>query len=123
MVTRTKIFLRRHIESEICESHDFIFPDLDKEIRSKEKVSVLTSNVSTQPSNREIGTPRFEHFSTWNSLVSAITFLKARITNTAPKDVDGRLKAEKFILKSVQREMYKDEIICLRKGEHIAKKQ
>ncbi|XP_062566124.1 uncharacterized protein LOC134228483 [Saccostrea cucullata] len=89
-----------------------ISPDMDKEIRPEVNVK-----------KTEIHTPlvtRFEHFSTWKSLVRAITNLKKICKlrkgniNSPSQSVKDTQEAELFIIRTVQAFFYEEEIKLIR---------
>ncbi|KAM4593953.1 uncharacterized protein PAE49_010961 [Odontesthes bonariensis] len=113
------------------ESYDLVAPDLDTEVRSH------ATMLSVPPAN--LGSHRFERFSSWKSLVRAIAFL-THVTQShgssamvkhkdcngwhlckGPHTAEELLKAGTLIIKSVQRETYSKEFSCLAAGKNISK--
>lgn len=113
------------------ESHELIDPDLDTEVCSH------ATTLSVPPSNLE--SHCFERFSSWKSLVRAITSLthivqSQRSATKAKNDIcsgwhqckkphtaEELSKAETLIVRCVQREAYSKELPCLAAGKDIPK--
>ncbi len=103
------------------ERFDLIEPDSDTEVRS------LVTTLSTDGSS--LRCQRFERFSSWRSLIRAIAsiihIVQAYKANdhhntcrswhhcSKPRSVEELLQAETAIIKSVQREAYKEELNCI----------
>ncbi|XP_061166266.1 uncharacterized protein LOC133175165 [Saccostrea echinata] len=128
-------FLDRHGDTSTLEvskdSYSLVNPCEDKEVRPIEKVSVCLTKVRLGHSS-ELGSHRFERFSSWRRLVGAIAFLKQFIRNRKKPDESQRQRsvemyqeAERFIVHTVQRETYATEIsqleqnIALSRNSHI----
>ena len=108
--------------------HELVEPDSDSEVRSH------ATTLSVPPPN--LGSHRFERFSTWTSLVRAIASLtnilelkkaaakadhKTCTGLTKPCTAEQLSKSETLIISCVQRETYKEEFTCLAAGKTIPK--
>ena len=110
------------------ERFDLINPDTDVEVRA------LATTLSTGSSS--LGSHRFERFSSWRSLVRATASLihiaqSCKATDdqdrtcrswhhcTTPRTVEELLQAEAIIIKTVQKEAYKEELACIANGKEI----
>ncbi|XP_069114175.1 uncharacterized protein [Argopecten irradians] len=103
-------------------------PDDDKEVRPQ----VQTLKTTMKQSN--LGSHRFERFSTWNNLVKGMLLL-SHIASTFGKktkckgwhvcqnseDVAAYQKVEQFLIKEVQQETYEKELECLKNGHAVPK--
>lgn len=100
---------------------ELIEPEQDKEIRPK--ISALKTSVAIQG----LGTERFERFSTWIKLTSAISRLKQMTLSHRKCDtdertiVDFRKDSELLVLKAVQQEVYSSELHQLQEGKQLQK--
>ncbi|XP_077369860.1 uncharacterized protein LOC144014155 [Festucalex cinctus] len=113
------------------EPYHLVTPDLDTEVRSH------ATTLSVLPAT--LGSHRFERFSSWKSLVRAITFLthitqsRRGASKTQLQDCSGwhhckklhtaeeLFKAEMLIIKCVQEENYRKEFSCLAARKNISK--
>ncbi|XP_052694839.1 uncharacterized protein LOC128173163 [Crassostrea angulata] len=75
-----------------------------------------------------LGTQRYERFSSWDRLVEGIALLQRFIisrkggkSQILPKSIDYSQRAENYIIKTVQREVYCEEIYCLRSKQPLPK--
>lgn len=106
---------------------ELVNPDKDKNIRPQ--VTSLVTNVRELP----LGSSRFEHFSTWKSLVRGLTTLihvAKTFSNTESDGCKGwhqcnqllnteRSQAKMVIFKAVQEEMYKEELESLTQKSQV----
>ena len=108
------------------ETYPLIEPNQDKDIRPE----VVALKVSIQ--NLAIGSHRFSKFSSWKSLVRAISHLRQFIQLWKSKrngqkvvvsknDPNFRKQTEMFILKQVQNELYEKEIENLKLNRPVHK--
>ena len=105
---------------------DLVEPSVDSEI--KQEVIVNKNSVSKLCL---LGTHRFERFSSWRAVVSAVAFLKriarrfkGRNRNETVKVEDAvsiRKEAEHFILRQVQLEVFNREMDALERGRPLRK--
>lgn len=103
--------------------YDLVDPEEDVEIRSE--IHVFSTHIKVD----QLGTKRFEQFSNWTTVVRAVARLH-HIAHcfTKPSDasqctgwhlcskglsVSDLLKAEEIIIKSVQHEVYQEELKCI----------
>lgn len=106
------------------ESYELVDPDSDGEVRSH-----ATAITNSPP---QLGSYRFEWFSSWKSLVRAIASLsnlvkrkKAAIIldykakSPGPCSVEELSEAKTLIIRCVQRETYKKEFDCLAAAKNI----
>lgn len=106
-----------------------IQPDEDKEIRPE--IHTLDTNVNT----RTLGSLRFERFSSWTHLVGAVENLlhisqsyshkkKCKGWHICPdsKSVLNKVKAEQLIIRTVQEEMFQEEVFSLQQSKEIPRK-
>ena len=100
--------------------YQLVDPDSDGEIRPDVRSDISVAKTLTTLDCINIGTERFQHFSTWKALIRGIAFLKrssrSRLNGKSRiNPIDTVLQdAEDFVLKSVQTEVYQEEIDCLR---------
>ena len=103
-------------------------PDEDNEIRPP-----VRSMKSKVHDGSTLGSKRFERFSSWKGLVEAIAFLKHKLamrkkgscestTVLEPRTAEAFKHAESFIIRTVQNELFGNELLCLREGVRIPKK-
>ncbi|XP_048747853.2 uncharacterized protein LOC125660050 [Ostrea edulis] len=115
-----KEFLDGHHDEGLLElsedSYSLVSPCEDKEVRPIEKVDTCLTKILSDP-GIELGSHRFERFSNWRKLVGAIAFLKQFIRNRKKSEVSQRQRsvelyqeAERFIVRTVQREIYASEV-------------
>ncbi|CAC5406109.1 unnamed protein product [Mytilus coruscus] len=109
--------------------YPLVSPDNGKETRTE----ISASKTSINALAPVVG--RFEKFSSWRRLVKAISFLQHVAQSFSLKNkscqgwhfcqnvmsVDSYKKAELFILKECQKEVYSQEIECLAGGTRISK--
>ncbi|CAC5400192.1 unnamed protein product [Mytilus coruscus] len=105
-----------HID-EVPSSFPLVTPDEDCEVR------ILKTTVGKEV---PFGIHRFEHFSTWISLVRAVTTLKTKLrTICFGQDKNRRQvtreESQHFILQAVQKEFFSDEISALSVGGPLHK--
>lgn len=115
-----------HISTE--ENFPLVFPDTDKEIRAQ----VCKTDVASD------GTPlstRFERFSSWSALLRAFGLLRHVCKSfhspsdsckgwhmcTERRKVKDTKATESFVLSTVQRETYPEEVKCLQQGRQLPK--
>ena len=99
--------------------HLLIDPNEDKEIRP----TCLKTECKPW-----LNTKRFERFSDWNRMVEGVALLKRFVAYRKQdkslilqKSLSYHQKAENFIIKAVQKEVYADEIACLRSNQPLPK--
>lgn len=121
-------FLRKPRQPELCESFQLVEPEMDKDIRPQ-----LTS-FATHVSECRLTSERFQRFSTWESLLRAVSLLIHQATSfrsdsahvckgwhmckklRSPDELDA---AKKVILMSVQRDAYPEECAALKGNKKI----
>ena len=93
--------------------HPLINPEHDNEVRCKASSAGLDIRSG-------LGSHRFSRFSSWNSLIRAVSLLqryidfrKGKIKDFSKKTVDSYKRAEKFVIKTVQAEVFSEELECL----------
>ncbi|XP_068250242.1 uncharacterized protein [Palaemon carinicauda] len=97
-------------------------PDSDKEVRINVDIKKTCATLA-----HNIGIDRFLHFSTWDSLVRGVAFLKRfcrshrAVKTQSLTSVDSYINAENFIIRSVQSEVYRVEMDSLQQNEPIPK--
>ncbi|XP_068209384.1 uncharacterized protein [Palaemon carinicauda] len=97
-------------------------PDSDKEVRINVDIKKTCATLA-----HNIGIDRFLHFSTWDSLVRGVAFLKRfcrsheAVETPSLTSVDSYINAENFIIRSVQSEVYRVEMDCLQQNEPVPK--
>ena len=102
------------------------FPLLDPEEDSEIKPEVTTMKTSLLASSF-LGCQRFEKFSSWNSLGSAICTLKRLCqerscgSDKATSIIDVRHAAELLIITETQREQFSKEVTRLKDGHYVLK--
>jgi hypothetical protein len=114
----------KHLTCELSKNpegkYQLVDPDSDGEIRPDVRPDISVAKTLTTLDCINIGTERFQHFSTWKALIRGIAFLKrssrSRLNGKSRiKPIDTVLQdAEDFVLKSAQTEVYQEEIDCLR---------
>lgn len=118
----TEILANKKIQNN--ETYELIEPETDQDIRTT-YVNVL--KTATTPGERTINTERFKRFSSWTRLVKAIAFLKRFIRSFLERkkmvgsDVNVLEDAEVKIIKTVQSEVFGEEIECLQSNTRISK--
>ncbi|CAG2256000.1 unnamed protein product [Mytilus edulis] len=105
-----------HID-EVPSSFPLVTPDEDCEVR------ILKTTVGKEV---PFGIHRFENFSTWISLVRAVTTLKTKLRTIGFSQDKNRRQvtreeSQHFILQAVQKEFFSDEISALSFGEPLHK--
>jgi hypothetical protein len=89
-------------------------PSTDKEVRP------LVTTIKTDIP-KDIGlSNRFSHFSLWNSLVRAITLLKRVVLTLHDTSPPSRTEVERFIIKTVQREVFSTELHSVTTGMRLS---
>ncbi|XP_062581093.1 uncharacterized protein LOC134242906 [Saccostrea cucullata] len=106
-------------------TYDLVDPETDEEVRKQvtcSKTTVISQGSdSSQPRSMSTWCERFEKFSTWASLVRAITRLKGLLSRTKsdkPNTVALKEDAEHFIIKQTQNDRYSSEILAIKGGKH-----
>lgn len=110
------------------ESFELVDADKDKEVRPQ--VTCLVTKVTEQA----LGSSRFERFSSWKSLVRGVAILIHVVKSfSSEMKSDGckgwhqcsqlltieRSQAKMVIVKSVQEDVYKEELKCLTQGTKV----
>ena len=124
-------FLYKPEQSLPKNSYSLVDPQLDPDIRP------VVSTLTTATHSKQLGSQRFSRFSSWKSLTRAIAALLhiARSFNkTADSSpckgwhhcesqykVQDSQQAQNAIIRTVQEEVYADEISCIQKQERIPK--
>ncbi|KAK3109147.1 hypothetical protein FSP39_023951 [Pinctada imbricata] len=94
---------------------------MDKEVRPE----ICTSKTQIEVSSNQLGTSRFNRFSSWRKLVRAVMTLKRKARNVKGENdtspVDAYEEAQDFILQTVQKEVYAREFHSLEEGKPIRK--
>jgi len=114
-------------KSEVSVRSNFPLVDADDDREVRPMVNVMNTKVNVSSG---IGTSRFERFSSWKRLVSAVALLKrvcrSRVTEP-PREISKSLQsvhesyeAETFIIRAVQQEAYGDEIASIRLSGHLS---
>ncbi|KAK6178334.1 hypothetical protein SNE40_013133 [Patella caerulea] len=97
-------------DSRSLDCFELVDPNEDPEIRPDTSVTVLKTRINgTSTNSDQLGTDRYSKFSCWKSLVRVVSLIKARIRRVN-NSVDIHEDAETFIVKSVQCEVYEEEI-------------
>ncbi|XP_061908363.1 uncharacterized protein LOC133653277 isoform X1 [Entelurus aequoreus] len=118
----TFLYLPDEVPSSEMEHHKLVDPDTDSEVRSHATALSIPHS--------KLGSHRFGRFSTWKSLVRAITSITNMLerkrapvtTGDITKPVTAQLsKAETIIISCVQKETYRTELDCLAAGKNIPK--
>ena len=102
-------------------TYDLVNPETDKEVRKQVNCSKTTilSQEPEPPEKTSTWCERFKRFSTWKSLVRAISYLKGYLHSVRSRKLtSAALKedAEFFIIKEAQGARYLSEILAI-KGE------
>ncbi|XP_030582792.1 uncharacterized protein LOC115778696 [Archocentrus centrarchus] len=125
-------FLTEVAQSRCCkESFGLVEPDSDPEVRSEGTTCV------TSLAHNTFSSVRFERFSTWKTLVRAVSLLKhiaKSFSHGFKHDVchgwhrcnmhlgeEQLNQAKATIIFTVQREAYSDEVRCLQHGQSVSK--
>lgn len=104
------------------EFFELVEPDGDADVRP------LIATFATGASERQLGSHRFERFSSWKTLVCGIAKLIqkgrscAKILEGDLTKVDERTQARTVIVQTVQHEAFKEELKSLFKGELVSKR-
>lgn len=122
-------FLQQPAAERKAECFQLVNPDLDVEVLPQ--VTTLTTRVTHQT----LGSHRFQRFSSWKSLVRAVTTL-THVARSFSKSSDTEMckrwyhciepciaevtQAKSTIIKAVQQEMYKEEFDSLTKNGHVS---
>ncbi|XP_068227672.1 uncharacterized protein [Palaemon carinicauda] len=97
-------------------------PDSDKEVCINVDIKKICATLA-----HNIGIDRFLHFSTWDSLVRGVAFLKRfcrshrAVETPSLTSVDSYINAVNFIIRSVQSEVYRVGMDCLQQNEPVPK--
>ncbi|CAG2206782.1 unnamed protein product [Mytilus edulis] len=112
-------FLLQEIDLTSKTDHNLVDPELDREVRPEIK-TLKTTSVESKP--LESVSSRFDRYSEWRKLVSAINCLRSKIkhyksvktlkSNTM-NVVEQLLETERFIVKEVQKEGFQEDIDSL----------
>ncbi|KAL4009520.1 hypothetical protein ACER0C_003372 [Sarotherodon galilaeus] len=103
------------------EFFELVEPDGDADVRP------LIATFATGASERQLGSHRFECFSSWKTLVCGIAKLVQKVRSCAKTlegdltKVDERTQARTVIVQTVQHEAFKEELKSLSKGELVSK--
>lgn len=100
------------------EAFELIDPEADVDIRPQ--IQVFT----TKASESELGSHRFERFSSWKSLIRAVTKLvhKARFcTKGSTSKADELTQAKLIIIRNALHDAFAEEMKCLSRGEVVPK--
>ncbi|XP_064630374.1 uncharacterized protein LOC135489117 [Lineus longissimus] len=99
-------------------------PDHDEISNDDPEVKKVTA-LATKATERTAMLKRFEKFSDWSRLLSAISTLRERCLRKLGKGIPDlteiRRASETFIILCIQREAFADEIDELQRGEHLKK--
>ena len=111
LLTRLKI-------SETQVSYPLIQPEHDKEVRVEARKTTVDENF----------TVTFDYFSDWGKLINTISRIKmlARRHRSKPQhdmldETEIRKESEMAIIKIMQKEVYKEDILSLRNGNNVTK--
>ncbi|XP_077379067.1 uncharacterized protein LOC144019709 [Festucalex cinctus] len=119
-------FLINFNQSHQHEPFDLVSPETDTEIRP------VTTTCVTALSKATLGSARFERFSSWSLLLRAIARLQLIVKSFQHStdhtcrgrhenhlDEEHLRQAKVTIVRTVQRELYAEEMKCINKGEPI----
>ncbi|XP_062620904.1 uncharacterized protein LOC134282517 [Saccostrea cucullata] len=119
----TSTWLNGPVDVHLSDQYDqtitfpLVEPQVDKEIRP------TCLKTECRPL---LGTSRFERFSDWDRLVESLALLKRFIVYRKedkslilPKSLSYYQRAEHFLIKTVQQEVYAEEIDCLRSSQPL----
>lgn len=97
--------------------YPLVSPEEDTELRPL----VTTMKQTLNPEKKGLNVAKFERFSTWRSLVRALTTVKTRLRKTCqvPDQPVGRDEVEIFIIKQVQQAAFRDDIDKLQKENNL----
>lgn len=126
-------FLYKPEKTEKHEHFELINPDIDVDVRPQ--VTALATHLDT----KRLTSERFQHFSTWKSLLRAVSFLKHQVrshklhtTDTPQHTCKGwhqcsglrtpeeLATAKRLILETVQRDAYPDEYAALQANKEVS---
>lgn len=112
------------------DSFPLVSPEVDKEVRPE--VDVIKTRVI---SSGKLGAHRFERISEWRNLVEALEVLlhvsqsfsgKSQCRGwhvcSGSKSVPNKIRAEQLVIKTVQEEVYSEEIISLQQAGQVHKR-
>ncbi|XP_033725217.1 uncharacterized protein LOC117315181 [Pecten maximus] len=116
--------LQQDVTPDIGEDHCLIDPNTDKEIRPDVWFSKIHMSRQSEPKY-------YEKFSSWRSLVGALSLLRC-FARKFHRDSDGRNMSgttgvqefkdtEQFTIRSAQWKSFKEEIMCLRASDSLPK--
>ena len=112
-------FMRSHESSLEEDLFPLVDPDDDSELR---KETVLTKKTEVKT---DILTNRFKKFSSWNSLIRALSVLRRYLLKLrkqpVPSDTQLRRSTELFVLRTCQQEMFGSEVASLAAGKPVSK--
>ena len=112
-------FMRAHESSLEEDPFPLVDPDDDSELR---KETVLTKKTEVKT---DILTNRFKKFSSWNSLIRALTVLRRYLLKLrkqpVPSDTQLRRSTELFVVRTCQQEMFGSEVANLAAGKPVTK--
>jgi hypothetical protein len=95
---------------DIEQEYILVNPSTDKEVHPR--VATITTDI-----HKDIKlSNRFSHFSSWNSLVRAITLLKRVVLKLHDTSHPSRTEVKCFIIKTVQREVFSTELHSVTTG-------
>lgn len=107
----------------VDETYPLINPEVDKEVRTN-KLEV------DQAVHAGLDDARFSRFSSWESLISALVYLRKIIQRhrnaksasfSKINDADLFLDTERIVIKDVQGRVYQEEISCLKSSKPLSK--
>ncbi|KAL0970460.1 hypothetical protein UPYG_G00242280 [Umbra pygmaea] len=127
-------FLHKPSKPEMCEHFELINPEMDVEI--KPQVTTLTTHTEAKLLTSE----RYQCFSTWKSLLRAVSFLIHQVrshksgstTDTSqhmckgwhqcgrPRTPEELAVAKRLVLETVQRETYPEEYAALQSNREVS---
>ena len=112
-------FMRSHESSLEEDPFPLVDPDDDSELR---KETVLTKKTEVKT---DILTNRFKKFSSWNSLIRALSVLRRYLLKLrkqpVPSDTQLRRSTELFVLRTCQQEMFGSEVSYLASDKPVTK--
>ena len=124
-LTGPRNWIEEKMKTKEVESYDIINPDEDCEI----KIDVTTIKLTNERTRTSFDISKFERFSTWESLVRALTNLRIFVKRRTQKEsshpeierTTELIETEKFIIRQIQRQSYPEEIKTLSNGKEIRK--
>lgn len=105
-------------DTPLPEAFELIDPEADKDIRPQVQAFI------TKTFESELGSKRFERFSSWKSLSRAVANLthKARsCTKSSGSNMNELTQAKLIITRNAQRDAFAEEMKCLSRGEVVPK--